>query len=107
MLQNLGYRADVAANGVEVLQALERQPYDLILMDVQMPEMDGLTATRRILSELPPPRQPRIVAMTAGAMENDRRECVEAGMHDYLSKPIRKEELADLLAKYGNPEIML
>jgi len=97
LLQHLGYRADLAANGLEVLEALKRQPYDLILMDVQMPEMDGLEATRRI-RQLPGGRQPRIVAMTAHAMAGDRERCLEGGMDGYLSKPVQISELAAALA---------
>jgi len=96
LLQHLGYRADLAANGLEVLEALKRQPYDLILMDVQMPEMDGLEATRRI-RQLPGGRQPRIVAMTAHAMAGDRERCLEGGMDGYLSKPVQISELAAAL----------
>jgi signal transduction histidine kinase/CheY-like chemotaxis protein/HPt (histidine-containing phosphotransfer) domain-containing protein/uncharacterized protein YigA (DUF484 family) len=92
LLGKMGYRADVAGNGLEAIQALERQGYDLILMDVQMPEMDGLEATRRIVSRWPEDR-PRIVAMTADAMQGDREKCIEAGMDDYLTKPIRTAEL--------------
>jgi PAS domain S-box-containing protein len=99
LLEKLGYRADVAADGREALQALERQPYDVVLMDVQMPEMDGLEATRRILERWPEPDRPRIVAMTAGATEADREACLAAGMNDYVSKPIRQEELAAALAR--------
>jgi signal transduction histidine kinase/CheY-like chemotaxis protein/HPt (histidine-containing phosphotransfer) domain-containing protein len=95
LLERLGYRADVAANGVEVLAALERQPYDVVLMDMQMPEMDGVEATRRIRATRPRPAPPRIVAMTANAMAGDREACLEAGMDDYIAKPVR---LADLRA---------
>ena len=93
----MGYRADVAGNGVEALEAVERQPYDVVFMDVQMPEMDGLEATRRIRAALPD--SPRIVAMTANAMDGDREACLEAGMDDYVSKPIRIEELLAALEK--------
>jgi PAS domain S-box-containing protein len=99
MLEKMGYRADVAANGVEVLEALEQRPYDLVLMDVRMPEMDGLEATRRVRASWPAERQPRIFAMTAGAMPGDREECLEAGMDGYISKPVRKEELASVLSQ--------
>ena len=98
MLKRLGYRADVAANGLEVLAALERQPYDVVLMDVQMPEMDGLEATRQILRRWPTGR-PRIIAMTANAMKEDREACFAAGMDDYLGKPIRVEELVAALSR--------
>jgi PAS domain S-box-containing protein len=99
LLEKLGYRADVAADGREALQALERQQYDVVLMDVQMPEMDGLEATRNILERWPGPDRPRIIAMTAGATEADREACLAAGMDDYVSKPIRTEELAEALAR--------
>jgi PAS domain S-box-containing protein len=97
LLQQLGYRADVAGNGLEVLAALQRQAYDVVLMDVQMPEMDGLTATRRICQEWPPNTRPYIVAMTANAMQGDRELCQAAGMNDYVSKPIRVEALVQAL----------
>jgi signal transduction histidine kinase/DNA-binding response OmpR family regulator len=99
LLERMGYRADVAANGLEVLEALYRQPYDVILMDVQMPDMDGLEATRFIVQEWPPQQRPRIIAMTANAMKEDREICLEAGMNDYVSKPIRVEELVNALSK--------
>ena len=93
LLASMGYQADLATNGVEAIEAVERQPYDLVLMDVQMPEMDGLEATRRIAEEIPIERRPWIVAMTANAMDGDREACLEAGMNGYISKPIRVEEL--------------
>ena len=93
LLAKLGYRADVAANGIEVLNALKRRRYDVILMDVQMPQMDGLEASRRICREWPDHR-PRIIAITADSMEEDRQACLKAGMDDYLSKPIRLPNLA-------------
>jgi CheY-like chemotaxis protein len=96
MLKKIGYRADVAANGLEVLRALERQSYDIILMDVQMPEMDGLEASRAI-RQLPLERQPKIIAITAYALEGDREKCLEAGMDDYVSKPVQMAELAEVL----------
>jgi PAS domain S-box-containing protein len=99
MLKRLGYRSDIAGNGIEAIEALKRQPYDLVLMDVQMPEMDGLEATRRIRQEFKANRQPRIVAMTANAMQGDREECLNAGMDDYLSKPIQVRELVDALER--------
>ena len=99
LLAQMGYRADVAANGLEAIQAVERQPYDVILMDVQMPEMDGLEATRQICAHWPRGERPQIIAMTANAMQGDRELCLEAGMDDYLSKPIRVEELLAALAR--------
>jgi CheY-like chemotaxis protein len=100
-LERLGYRADLAGNGLEVLDALRRQPYDVVLMDVQMPELDGLEATRRLRRELTPERQPYIIAMTANAMRGDREICLAAGMDAYLSKPVRIEELAAALEQYS------
>ncbi|MBN1402236.1 MAG: response regulator, partial [Anaerolineae bacterium] len=99
LLTQMSYRPDVAANGLEVLRSLERQPYDVILMDVQMPEMDGLEATRQICARWPRGQRPYIIAMTANAMQGDREKCLEAGMEDYVSKPIRVNELRDALAK--------
>ena len=106
VLESLGYRADVASNGIEAVEAVDRLPYDLVLMDVQMPEMDGLEATRRIRARPTPPergdRPIRIVAMTANAMQGDRGACIAAGMDDYLAKPIRPEELAAALVASPN-----
>ena len=99
MLERLGYRADVAGDGQEVLQALERQAYDVVLMDMQMPVMDGVAATRRILAGWEAPRRPRIIAMTANAMEEDRKACLEAGMDDYVPKPIDPRRLAEALGR--------
>jgi signal transduction histidine kinase/CheY-like chemotaxis protein len=98
LLEQMGYRADMAANGIEAVESLERQLYDVILMDVQMPEMDGLEATRKI-RKLTNAAQPHIIAMTANAMEGDRELCLSAGMDDYISKPIRVDELIDALIK--------
>jgi signal transduction histidine kinase/CheY-like chemotaxis protein/HPt (histidine-containing phosphotransfer) domain-containing protein/HAMP domain-containing protein len=102
-LERLGYRADVAANGLEVLLSLRRQPYDVVLMDVQMPEMDGLEATRHI-RQLPPEElaaeaQPRIIAMTANALREDCDICLAAGMDDYISKPVQVSDLVAALKK--------
>ncbi len=95
MLKRLGYSADVAGNGLEVLQAIERQPYDVVLMDVQMPEMDGLVATQEIRKLWP--KGPRIIAITAYALKGDRERCLAAGMDDYISKPIVIEDLRRVL----------
>ncbi|MDD4651892.1 MAG: ATP-binding protein [Methanothrix sp.] len=97
MLSKLGYRSDVAANGFEVLQALERQHYDVVLMDVQMPEMDGLEAARVIRQRWADEKRPVIVAMTASALKGDREECLAAGMDDYVSKPVKIEMLRTAL----------
>ncbi len=113
-LEKMGYSADVVANGLEVLSALRQMPYDIILMDCQMPEMDGYEATRRIrkgqLGEpedspttrfaTSDPTKICIVAMTANAMQGDREKCLASGMNDYLSKPLRKEDLQGILERY-------
>jgi PAS domain S-box-containing protein len=99
LLRKLGYEADTVQNGREALDALERATYDVVLMDVQMPELDGLEATRRIRWRFRSADGPTIIAMTANAMEGDREECLAAGMDDYLSKPIRPDELARALAR--------
>ena len=93
MLERLGYRADAVANGLEVLEALDRQPYDVVLMDVRMPEMDGLEATRRVRSQHCGEVRPHIIGFTAGTLAGDRQRCLEAGMDDYLSKPFKIEDL--------------
>jgi PAS domain S-box-containing protein len=98
LLAQMGYRADVAANGLEAIEAVERQTYDVVLMDVQMPELDGFEASREINRRWPAAR-PRIVAMTANAMQGDRELCVAAGMDDYVAKPIRVEELVSALER--------
>jgi len=100
MLARLGYRADVAANGVEALAAVHRQHYDVVLMDVQMPEMDGLESTKRMVKELPSRKdRPWIIALTANAMQGDRELCLHAGMDDYISKPLRLTELSSALER--------
>jgi CheY-like chemotaxis protein/HPt (histidine-containing phosphotransfer) domain-containing protein len=99
LLRQLGYAADVAADGEETLAALRRQRYDVILMDVQMPGMDGLEATRRIRDEWPAEERPRIIAMTANALRDDREGCLAAGMDDYLSKPVLLEDLRAALSR--------
>lgn len=100
MIKSLGYRSDVVANGFEALDALRRQPYDLVFMDVQMPEMNGLDATREIRRLWPRPEGPRITAMTANAMQGDREKCIEAGMDDYIAKPIRIADLKSALDRW-------
>jgi len=102
ILEKLGLRADAVADGKEVLHALETLPYDLVLMDVQMPEMDGLEATRRIRDphSLVLDHEIPIIAMTANAMQGDREKCLQAGMNDYVSKPIMPHVLAEALDKW-------
>ena len=102
LLQQMGYRADLASNGIEAIESVQRQTYDVVLMDVQMPEMDGLEASRQITARWGPPERPRIIAMTANAMQGDRDMCLAAGMDDYLTKPIRVERLVEVL-KPGPP----
>jgi CheY-like chemotaxis protein len=93
VLLQFGYRTDLVVSGKEAVEAAERQKYDLLFMDIQMPNMDGLEATRLICSRMSPSERPYIVAMTANAMKEDRERCLSAGMDDYLSKPIRPEEI--------------
>jgi len=99
ILKKMGYRADVVANGLEVLEALQRQFYDVVLMDVNMPEMDGLKASQIICQTWSPSSRPYIIAMTANAMRGDREACLAAGMDHYISKPLQLEELAKALGK--------
>src|ERR1035438_10766094 len=98
LLGKLGYRVDAVGNGLEVIEALRRQSYDLVLMDVQMPEMDGLEATQRIISIWGSMR-PWITALTAGAMKENRDECLAAGVDDFLSKPMSIQKLKEALQR--------
>ena len=98
LLDRMGYRADVAGNGREALAALQRQPYDVVLMDIQMPEMDGIEAAAQIRDHHPAATRPRIIAMTAHALRGDRERFLAAGMDDYVAKPVRAHELATVLA---------
>ncbi|HEX2101234.1 MAG TPA: response regulator, partial [Candidatus Synoicihabitans sp.] len=97
MLQRLGLKPAVASHGLEAVEMMEKTPYDVIFMDVQMPEMDGLTASREIRQRFPASRQPVIIALTANALSGDREKCLQAGMDDYLSKPARQDELRQRL----------
>jgi PAS domain S-box-containing protein len=99
MLGRFGYSADVVSNGLEAVEHLEATAYDVLLLDVQMPVMDGFEAARVIGSSIPPGRRPRIVGMTALAMTGDRERCLEAGMDDYITKPVRPEELQAALER--------
>jgi PAS domain S-box-containing protein len=99
MLKRLGYRADAVADGKEVIQAIERQDYDLVLMDIKMPEMDGITATQ-VIRKLLPDNGPKIIAITAFTLEGDREKCLEAGMDGYIAKPVKIDDLATLLVQY-------
>jgi CheY-like chemotaxis protein len=98
ILRQMGYRADVAANGLETVESVARQTYDVILMDVQMPDMDGLEATQKIIARWFEER-PRIIGLTANAMQGDREMCLAAGMDDYIVKPIQLNELVEALKK--------
>jgi CheY-like chemotaxis protein/anti-sigma regulatory factor (Ser/Thr protein kinase) len=97
LLSKLGYRADLVSDGGEAVEATLRRPYDLVFMDIQMPDIDGLVATYQIRSRLPAERQPRIIAMTAAAIKGDRERALSAGMDDYLYKPVKIEELVRVL----------
>ena len=99
-LERLGYRADAVGNGLEAVTAVENRRYDLVLMDLQMPEMDGFEATRQIRSRLPVDRQPRIIALTANAMQGDRELCVAAGMDDHISEPVKMHEIAAAIRRH-------
>jgi len=100
-LEKLGYSADVVSNGLEVLQAVERKTYDIIFLDVQMPEMDGYEAARQLHRRWPDEKRPRIIAMTGNAMPGDKQRCLEAGMDDYITKPLRVEDLRTALERWG------
>ena len=100
MLQNIACEADIANNGIEVLEALQRQSYDLIFMDVQMPEMDGITTTKEIIRQYPSENRPYIIAMTANAMKGDKEKYLEVGMNDYVSKPVRLDSLTAAINRY-------
>ncbi len=101
MLERLGYRGDVAANGLEVLDAVQKIKYDVVLMDMFMPEMDGLETSRLIINAIPKSNQPVIIAMTANNIEENKEKCLEAGMQDFMQKPISQEKLGECLQKWG------
>jgi CheY-like chemotaxis protein len=102
-LEKLGYRVEVVGNGLEVLQALERKPYDIVFLDIHMPEMDGYEAALRMHKRWPDDDRPRIIAMTGNAMQGDKQRCLEAGMDDYIAKPVRIEDLRTALERWGGP----
>jgi CheY-like chemotaxis protein/nitrogen-specific signal transduction histidine kinase len=99
MLKKIGYQADVVMNGLEAIETLQKSMYDVVLMDLQMPKMDGIEATRQIIARFPSNQRPQIIAMTANAMEGDREFCIAAGMNDYITKPIKIEQLAQALGR--------
>jgi signal transduction histidine kinase len=102
-LDKLGYRADLVSNGLEVLRELERKPYDIVFLDIQMPEMDGYETARQLHRRWPEEQRPRIIAMTGNAMQGDREKCLAAGMDDYIAKPVRVEELRTALERWSRP----
>jgi len=97
MLAKLGYRADVVENGLEVLQAIQHQSYDLVLMDIRMPEIDGIEAVQAIRKKMG--QRPYIIAVTANALQENKEQCLQAGMNDFLTKPIRLSELTEALKR--------
>ncbi len=103
ILDDMAYKADLVENGRQAIEALKKKTYDVVFMDMQMPEMDGLEATRRIRATLPSEHQPIIIAMTANAMESDRQECMDAGMNDYISKPVLPEAVDAALQRWFTP----
>jgi len=105
VLNKLGYKADLAANGKETIRALENQPYDVLFLDVQMPEMDGMECARKICERWTRDRRPVIIAMTGNALMGDREKCLAAGMDDYISKPVRVAELQTALERWGPTKI--
>jgi CheY-like chemotaxis protein len=105
ILQELGYSVDIVPNGQEAVTTACNQRYDLILMDMQMPLMGGLEATKQIKAILPPHKQPIIIAMTANALEGDKQICLDAGMHDYISKPVLPETVKNALQYWFTDKI--
>ncbi|MCB1168630.1 MAG: response regulator, partial [Leptospiraceae bacterium] len=106
LLGRYGYRVDLAGDGLQAVEAVRRQPYDVVLMDVQMPEMDGVEATLAIRAEMPPERQPYIIAMTANAFDDQRRIYLESGMNDYVSKPVRPAMLVAALDRVPETHVV-
>ena len=100
-LARMGYKAELAKDGREVLEKQAQIPFDLIFMDMQMPEMDGLTATREIVAAYQPEQRPIIIAMTANVLQEDRDACLAAGMNDFLSKPLRFQTLQSAIRLWG------
>jgi signal transduction histidine kinase/HPt (histidine-containing phosphotransfer) domain-containing protein len=107
VLHKLGYQADLANNGLEALRAVQRKKYDIVFLDVQMPEMDGLETARQICRTLPPETRPFIIAMTGNAFSGDREKCLAAGMHDYICKPVRIADLQSAIERWGTARASL
>ena len=101
LLKKAGYQAEAVGNGLEAMETVQRQDYDLVFMDIQMPELDGLEATRQINQLLPIDKRPVIIAMTANALNEDRIECIKAGMDDYISKPLKNGVVNEMIEKWG------
>ncbi|MBC7369789.1 MAG: response regulator [Undibacterium sp.] len=101
MLKRLGFKPDIVANGLEVIATLHRQPYDVIPMDMQMPELDGYGASERVRREFPPEARPRIIAVTADPLVGDREKCLAAGTDDHLAKPVTVEGLSRILLRHS------
>jgi CheY-like chemotaxis protein len=102
LLKSRGYNFDLVFNGVQAIESLKKQSYDMVLMDIQMPEMDGYSATRQIREELK--LNIPVIAMTAHAMSGEKEKCIKSGMNDYISKPINEEILFDIIRKYSSPD---
>ncbi len=102
LLHKMGYKIDIVQNGLEAVSSVSQKPYDIVFMDMQMPQMDGLEATRKIIEKLGQEDRPRIIAMTANALHEDRERCLAAGMDDYISKPVNLDELHQLVQKWGH-----
>jgi CheY-like chemotaxis protein len=107
ILRKFGYTADIAVNGIEAIEAVKNQDYDIIFMDIQMPEMDGYEATKNILGMYPHENQPIIIAITAAVMQGDRENCFAAGMVDYLPKPVLPDDIFGVLKKWGEKKIKI
>ncbi len=101
MLEKIGHKADTVSNGLEVIERLKTNKYDIIFMDIQMPEMDGIEATKHIISNYKDSK-PQIIAMTANAMKEDRDICLNSGMDDYISKPVSINDIKNILIKWSN-----
>jgi len=105
LLQKMGYDADLVENGLEVLEAVEKKTYHLILMDIQMPKMDGMEAAKRIIEKYNPGKRPKIIAVTACAAQGDREKFLGIGMDDYISKPINIDRFKDCITSWSFPAV--